>query len=112
MPAHTLAERKGRKAKWFTTRNCHRFIIERNIKKKCCFGISLSELLSLHFRLTSADSSSSSDWSPTPMASTTVKDNEGNHHNSFDILMGPAVRTRLPSIHRRLYPSASTSSDD
>ncbi|CAG9807399.1 unnamed protein product [Chironomus riparius] len=67
--------------------------------------------------LTSADSSSSSDWSPTP----NTQDVEGNvqqpQHNSFDILMGPevkSVRTRLPSIHskRHLYPSASTSSED
>lgn len=62
------------------------------------------------FRLTSADSSSSSDWSPTPLSA--VRDAEGNRHNSFDILMGPAVRTRLPSIQRRMNPSASTSSDD
>lgn len=60
--------------------------------------------------LTSADSSSSSEWSPSPMP--TIIDAEGNQ-NTFDMLMGARVRTRLPSISRRINPSGqSTSSDD
>ncbi|CAO1436451.1 unnamed protein product [Diamesa hyperborea] len=60
--------------------------------------------------LTSADSSSSSEWSPSPMP--TIMDAEGNQ-NTFDMLMGARVRTRLPSISRRVNPSGqSTSSDD
>lgn len=72
-------------------------------------------------RLTSADSSSSSDWSP--ISSSLLQEESDlrpltQYNNSFDILMGPEVknmRTRLPSIHsrtRHIYPSASTSSDD
>jgi hypothetical protein len=106
--AHTQLELPELKAELFTTPNCHRFTSERNLlqndeSKLMTFKVS-------RYSLTSADSSSSSDWSPTPMS--TIRDTEGNRHNSFDILMGPAVRTRLPSINRRIYPSASTSSDD